>query len=266
MLFRLTDLEELLYNQDSDDKRIRQNYMKQRNLVPEKMDDPGLCPEEHHRALAGLRRINRLSGTATQLQREVLRITSRDASREWRILDVGCADGEIAYELSKLLSDHLRFKLTGWDMSEVAIAAARARLESATKPNTPSLRFEVRNLFDELDAICGDPPFDIVYCTLLLHHFSNEDAVRILAAMKRLAHRAVIVDDLQRSTLGWWLASVGCRILSRSPVVHFDGPQSVRAAFSCNEALRLANNAGLSGAKLRRHWPERYMLCWENAS
>lgn len=245
--------------------RTQQPCMKQRHLVPEKMDAPGLCPDEHHRALAGLRRINRLSGTASQLQREVLRIASREPARPWKILDVGCADGEIAFELSGLLSGRLNHVLTGWDMSTVAISAARTRLEQAGD-QVGKLRFDVRNLFDELAAIRGEPPFDIVYCTLFLHHFSDEDAVRILAAMRRLARCAVIVDDLQRTNFGWWLATAGCRILSRSPVVHFDGPQSVRAAFSCDEVMQLAHSAGLNHATLRRHWPERFMLCWEAPS
>lgn len=240
--------------------------MKQRYLVPEKMDDPGLCPVEHHRALAGLRRINRLSGTAAQLQREIMRIASREPEYRWRILDVGCADGEIAFELSGLLSGRLNHILTGWDMSTVAISAAQDRLEQQDQKFAGSLRFEVRNLFHELAVPRGEPPFDIVYCTLFLHHFSDEDAVRILSAMRRLARCAVIVDDLQRTQLGWWLAAAGCRILSRSPIVHFDGPQSVRAAFSCDEALALAREAGLHEVKLRRHWPERYVLCWEAAT
>lgn len=243
-----------------------QRFMKQRYLVPEKMDDPGLCPVEHRRALAGLRRINRLSGTATQLQREILRIASHRPDHRWQILDLGCADGEIAIELSHLLAGRLDYAITGWDMSSVAIVSAQNRLESRTDRAASSLRFEVRNLFDELATTRGEPPFDLVYCTLLLHHFSDEEAVEILSAMQRLARRAVLVDDLQRTHLGWWLAVAGCRILSRSPVVHFDGPQSVRAAFSCDEALLLAERAGWDKPTLRRHWPERYMLCWEAAS
>lgn len=243
-----------------------QRLMKQRYLVPEKMDDPELSPAEHYRALAGLRRINRLSGTATQLQREILRIASHGPEHRWQILDVGCADGEIAFELSRLLAGRIDYVLTGWDMSSVAITSAQDRLEQQTDQAAQSLRFEVRNLFDELATMRGEPPFDLVYCTLLLHHFSDEDAVGILSAMRRLARRAVIVDDLQRTHLGWWLAAAGCRILSRSPVVHFDGPQSVRAAFSCDEALHLARKAGWENPTLRRHWPERYMLSWEAAS
>jgi 2-polyprenyl-3-methyl-5-hydroxy-6-metoxy-1,4-benzoquinol methylase len=240
--------------------------MRQRHLVPEKMDDPGLCPKEHYRALAGLRRINRLSGTAAQLQREILRIAAQEPDRRWEILDVGCADGEIAFELAGLLARRLDYALTGWDMSSVAIGSAQARLDRDGHAGASELRFEVRNLFDEIAVARSEPPFDIVYCTLLLHHFSDDSAVRILAAMQRLARRAVLVDDLQRTRLGWWLATAGCRVLSRSPVVHFDGPQSVRAAFSCDEAMDLARKAGLANPKLRRHWPERYMLCSEVAS
>lgn len=240
--------------------------MKQRHLVPEKMDDPGLCPREHQRALAGLRRINRLSGTGPRLQAEILRISASEPKRVWRILDVGCANGEVAFELSALLAPHLSHQLTGWDMSTTAIGEAQARLQreiTDRKPGAEALRFEVRNLFAEFEGTAGEPPFDLVYCTLLLHHFSDVDAVRVLAAMKRLARRAVLVDDLQRTRLGWVLAVAGCHLLSRSPVVHFDGPQSVRAAFTCDEALGLAVAADWQGTSLRRHWPERYLMSWE---
>lgn len=238
--------------------------LKQRNLVPEKMDDPGLDPQEHQRALNGLRRINRFSGTAAQLERELLGIAARRPQAQWRLLDVGCANGEVAFELSALLRGKLTCTLTGWDMSPTAIAAAESRrLVESQGSDASNLRFEVRNLFAELERSEGAPQFDVVYCTLLLHHFSDADAVRILTAMRQLARCAVIVDDLQRTRLGWLLAVAGCHLLSRSPVVHFDGPQSVRAAFSTSEVLELAAAAGLQGARLRRHWPERYLLCWE---
>jgi 2-polyprenyl-3-methyl-5-hydroxy-6-metoxy-1,4-benzoquinol methylase len=249
--------------------------MKQRHLVPEQMDNPDLDPREHQRALAGLRRINWFSGTASQLQKEFLRIAASRPQRHWEILDVGCANGEVAFELASRLRGKLDFTLTGWDMSPVAIASAEARRAgelqhspvqpSVTASGSPAscLRFKVRNLFDELERTAGQPQFDIIYCTLLLHHFSDEDAIRVLAAMRQLARHAVIVDDLRRTRLGWLLAVAGCHLLSRSPVVHFDGPQSVRAAFSSQEALRMANTAGLNGATLRHHWPERFQLCWE---
>lgn len=238
--------------------------LSKRHLVPEKMDDPQLDPKEHERALAGLRRINRFSGTVAQLQREIMRIATHRPQANWKLLDVGCANGEVAFQLAGQLREKLNFCLTGWDMSPTAIQSAESRRKAESSgSDSANLHFEIRNLFGELDRNGDEPPFDIVYCTLLLHHFSDADAVRILAAMRQLARHAVIVDDLQRTRLGWLLAVAGCNLLSRSPIVHFDGPQSVRAAFSTSEALELAKAAGLHGAQLRRHWPERYLLCWE---
>jgi hypothetical protein len=80
--------------------------------------------------------------------------------------------------------------------------------------------------------------------------------------MGEASRSLVLVNDLIRSPLGYGLAWVGCRLLSRSPIVHFDGPVSVQGAFQLQEVQALAARAGLLGATLRRSWPERYLLSW----
>ena len=75
----------------------------------------------------------------------------------------------------------------------------------------------------------------------------------------------VLINDLIRSRVGYLLAYFGTRLLSRSRLVHVDGPLSVAAALTCSEALRLADRAGLKGASLSRHWPERFLLSWRKA-
>ena len=70
----------------------------------------------------------------------------------------------------------------------------------------------------------------------------------------------MLVNDLARSRFGFvgvWLAS---RFLTRSPVVRFDGPASVRSAFTRAEALALAERAGLTGATAQRSFPARFLL------
>lgn len=258
--------------------------MQYRTLVPEKMDDPALCHREHARALAGLRRINWFSGTASRLKTEILEIAAREPKRHWRILDVGCANGEVALALFRLLRGPLEFTLTGWDRSAWAIGEAqkKAQIELAgsgvqgkvgARHRSPQeyagsgLEFDVRDLFECVqESSAGKPdeqPFDIVYCSLLLHHFTDEDAVRAISIMARLAQKAILVDDLRRSRLGLGLAFLACHLLSRSPVVHFDGPQSVRAALTCEEAAAIATAAGLTGVTVRPRWPQRFMLRWE---
>jgi hypothetical protein len=58
------------------------------------------------------------------------------------------------------------------------------------------------------------------------------------------------------------LAWMGTRLLSRSWVVHHDGPLSVKGAYTPTEILDLASQAGFRGCLLERSWPERYRLCW----
>ena len=71
-----------------------------------------------------------------------------------------------------------------------------------------------------------------------------------------------LVNDLERSRLGWWAAYVGTRLVTRSPMVHFDGVVSVEGAFTADEALAVARQAGLDGATVRRKFPFRYLLSW----
>ena len=80
--------------------------------------------------------------------------------------------------------------------------------------------------------------------------------------MKELASQRVLINDLRRTRAGYVLAWLGCRLLTRSPIVHVDGPLSVRAAFSLDEVRQLAEECGLSGATLTTHWPQRFLLDW----
>jgi hypothetical protein len=104
--------------------------------------------------------------------------------------------------------------------------------------------------------------YDVVTCSLFLHHLPEEEAVRLLRRLWQLAGQVVLVNDLVRGLPGFLLAYVGSRLLSSSHVVHTDGPRSVEAAFSCPEVLELARRAGLEGARVERRWPCRFLLTW----
>jgi len=80
--------------------------------------------------------------------------------------------------------------------------------------------------------------------------------------MRDAARHLVVVSDLRRTRLGYLFAWVGCRLLSRSRVFHVDGTRSVEAAFTMDEARRLAERAGLAGARIVARWPQRFLLTW----
>ena len=84
----------------------------------------------------------------------------------------------------------------------------------------------------------------------------------LLRRMSDAARRAVVVSDLRRTRLGAMFTWVGCRLLSTSEVFRVDGMRSVAAAFTVDEARALAERAGLSGARITRTWPQRWLLTW----
>ena len=241
--------------------------LKSRHLVPELMDDPNLPAADHQLALHGLRRINRFSGTVSSLCSTILDLVkpanaspgqSPELQSPWVLLDIGCANGENLLAVYRQLAKSIPVRCIGWDISPYAIHSAKA-LASSAGLSEEQVRFEVVDALGQIDPA---PQADIVMNSLFMHHFEESAVVRLLTRSAQLARVAVVADDLNRTQLGWFLAKTGCWLLSRSPVVHFDGPQSVRAAFTCTEIASIAERAGLVDARLKKHWPERYALVW----
>src|SRR5690348_16253532 len=57
---------------------------------------------------------------------------------------------------------------------------------------------------DALDLPFPDGSFDIAMASLFFHHLSNEDCVRVLAQMWRIARRRVIINDLHRHAIAYF--------------------------------------------------------------
>lgn len=222
------------------------------------MDAPGLDPRMHAAALAGLRRVNRLSRVRQVLLRHIS-MHGAPHGAPLRILDVACGSGDLVVWLArKLACRGVPTEVSGCDIRSTAIDEARRLSAAAKQPAEFFLHDAVRTRLP--------PGYDVVTCSLFLHHLDEDDAVRLLANLAEGARSLVLLDDLRRTRLGYLLAWFGSRLLSRSPVVHVDGPLSVAAAFTPDEARELATRAGLVGATIELHWPERFLLSWAQHS
>lgn len=230
----------------------------QRDLQPELMDQPQLDPLEHALALLGLARVNWFSRSDAILWPTLRSFALEQKGDPLRVLDVACGGGDVTCALAKRARRAgLNVMLAGCDLSDTALSVARKQADSSGE----TIEFFQHDVLSEpLPA-----RFDVVICSLFLHHLDAAEAVAILRSMSQAARRAVLVNDLVRSRSGYLLAVLGTRLLSRSRIVHIDGPLSVAGAFTPQEALQLSEQAGLNGATVSRHWPQRFLLTWSRS-
>ncbi len=226
-----------------------------RHREPELMDDPALNAGEHARALAGLRLVNRASLTAGSLWSSIRALAAVPGHGTVRVLDVATGSGDIPLRLARLARrDGISIDIEACDKSPRAIEIARARAAAAGS----NMRFFAADAIR--DELPGD--YDVVVCSLFMHHLDPDDVVAVLYKMRAAAGRMVLVSDLARSRAGLRLAWLTTRLFSRSRVVRTDAILSVRAAFTMEEFGALADEAGLEGAAIRPCWPHRFLLEW----
>lgn len=231
--------------------------LRRRNRQPEWMDQPDLDAGMHAHALRSLSRINQISRTSLMVWRPILQLARELRSRQpLRVLDLACGGGDVVIGLSRQ-ARRARVPLTvdGCDISPVALAYANERARRAGIEDAS---------FFEQDALSGSLPdsYDVVTCSLFLHHLDEPQAENVLRSMSSAAREMVVVSDLRRNRLAYLLAWLGCRLLTRSPIVHKDGPLSVAAAFTLEEARSLATRAGLTSATIAPCFPQRFLLVW----
>lgn len=228
-----------------------------RELPGELMDDPALPARAHLSALRGLQRINRISRTTAALWPSIERVLRAQHTVDASLLDVACGGGDVAIALARRARRRgLALQVQACDISDTALQFASEQAGRAGE----------RVQFFRMDVTAEPLPrhYTFITCTLFLHHLGNACIVALLRGLAE-ACDYLLVSDLIRGRLGYALAWAGTELLSRSPVVHEDGLRSVRAALTLAEARKLADEAGLHGARFDRQWPQRFLMKWSQS-
>lgn len=222
---------------------------------PELMDDPELEDRKHLQALSGLERLNFFSASAQVVWNPIRALAEGVGRRPIRVLDIATGGGDIPIALwKKARASGAQLQIEGCDLSGRAIEYARQRAMLAGA--------DVK--FFLLDALKSEipPAYDVIISSLFMHHLDPDEVVLLLKKMACAADKMVLVNDLARSKVNVALVYLATRLLSRSAVVHFDGPVSVRAAYTQPEMRELAHQAGLDQCATAGHFPCRFLLTW----
>jgi 2-polyprenyl-3-methyl-5-hydroxy-6-metoxy-1,4-benzoquinol methylase len=200
----------------------------------ELMDRPQPVSLELERDLENIRQLNRWFGSYALISMFLSRWI-KPGSR-LRIVDLATGSGDIPRLIAAC------GRKIGAELRIDALDRQSATLEMAQKLSVPypEISFVEANILEWRPA----EPYDVVFCTLALHHFSDDDAVRVLQRCRELSHKFVLVSDLRRS----WMATISVHLLTatvfREPMTKHDARLSIARAFSFSEMNQLAQRAG----------------------
>ena len=209
---------------------------------PELMDRPQPVSRELEDDLRNIRVLNRYFGSYALVSKFLRRwIQPRD---QIRVLDLATGSGDIP----RLVIAHARS--TGAKVEVTAVDQQTSTLEIAGRLSAdyPEITYHRGNALEW----CNDDVYDIVLCTLALHHFGEDDVVRLLRHCRTLSREHVLISDLRRG----FLATVGVYLLTtfifRAPMTQADARASARRAFSFEELRLLAERAGWKNFQHRK--------------
>lgn len=204
---------------------------------PELMDRVVEVTPEFESEMENLVALNRTSGSHRLIRLFIQRWFR--PGRCYRVLDLCTGAGDLPRAMVEWARPfEITLRIDAVDNSEAALSLARKRC--ADFP-------EVRFIKDDARTYRSDLPYDLVHCSLALHHFDDDDSVRLLRRAQQCSNRWVLVSDLERqmlTTLSIWLVTA---LVYTHPATVHDGRLSARRAFSYWELRRLAEEAGWSG-------------------
>jgi len=220
----------------------------------ELMDDLDAGGEIIDQTLRELETINRLLGgnqvTINGLQKL---LKSHTSTKPIVIADLGCGGGDIMI----LVADWARKKgyqveLKGYDANPNIIDYARKNCI-----DYPEISFYTEDIFS--DGFKTNR-FDIVICTLFTHHFKDDQLVSIFHQFKTQAKIGVVINDLHRHWFAYHSIKLLTQLFSKSPMVQYDAPLSVRRAFRKNELEKIMASAEINEFSLKWMWAFRWQL------
>jgi len=222
-----------------------------RRPTPELLDTDSGTAKEIEGALRDLRSFNqRLGGVATT--RDLIDTVARKTGRtEFSLLEVAAGTGFVPMQASRqLFRREVKLNITLLDRAATHL------------PKNGAAR---KLVADALTVPFSDSAFDLVSCSLFLHHLSPEEVVEFARESLQVSRIAVLVNDLVRHPLHMALAYAGVPIY-RSRITRNDAPASVKQAYTVEEMTEFFRRAGAAKVEAQRHFLFRMgVVAWKTS-
>ena len=219
---------------------------------PEIMDDFHLEGKVLEDALIKIAKINQfLGGNQLTLQGLKLLLKNSNTSNEIKVVDVGCGNGDmLRYIANYGIKKKINFKLIGIDANKFTIKCA----EDLSK-NYKNISYSCIDIFDKQ---FNELKYDIVLSTLTLHHFKDEEILKLMSVFNQNSKIGIVINDLQRSKIAYRLFQLICFIFRLNKMPKEDGLVSILRGFKKQELIDFSNKLNFKKYNLSWKWAFRY--------
>lgn len=233
---------------------------KERSNQTELMDDLSLNNEEFRQNLDELEMLNQWVGSKQVLISALNKVFKKYEkcinNSKLTIADLGCGGGDLLRAISDWAkSKKVIVELIGFDANAFVIQYAEEKSR-----NYPNIQYKT---MDILSSEFAELKFDIITINSFCHHLENATLVSLIAQLNQQAKFAVIINDLQRSVISYFVIKHITRLLSFSVLSQTDGPISVSRAFHKKDLINLLAQAQISFYQIRWAWIFRWeVIIW----
>lgn len=225
---------------------------KYRTDETEIMDDFALEGEILRDALDKIAKINQLlGGNKLTLQGVQSLMNKVSPNKEVTIVDIGCGNGDMLRALADYASNNnLNFKLIGIDANQFTINHAKE-----LSKQYQNITYQCEDIFDDKFK---DLKYDIVLCTLTLHHFKDAEIIKLVSVFNENASIGIVINDLQRSAVAYRLFQVLCFVFRLNKMSKEDGLVSILRGFKKDELEDFSKRLGFKKYTIEWKWAFRY--------
>lgn len=221
-----------------------------RSNAPEMMDDFAMEGEILRDALDKIASINKmLGGNSVTIEGVQKLLNDVDVKKTIRIIDIGCGNGDMLRTLADYAKKRkLNFELIGIDANQFTINHAMQLSTSYL-----NVSYKCEDIFKDQIASC-----DIILCTLTLHHFKDEEIIALLNQFKSAANLGIVVNDLERSALAYYLFTGLCFVFGLNHMSKQDGLVSILRGFKKQNLQLYSKQLQLKNCSIKWKWAFRY--------
>ena len=222
-----------------------------RSSEMEIMDDFTMEGDLFRDTLDKLEIINRfLGGNTVTINGLKNLLKNQSKNKTITIVDLGCGNGDILRDVAKFgRKNNYSFNLIGIDANLAAIEYAKELSKEYSELS-----------FKTIDILSEDfkkQSYDVVLCTLFLHHFKNEELISFLKTTTNKATIGVVVNDLHRHKLAYYLFKL-IGFFIKNKMVRQDGLTSVLRAFKREDLENIAKEIKVHFS-IQWKWAFRYL-------